>query len=165
MKLRILVLAVLCGAFASGLARAREVRFPQTGDPAFTLQIPDDWTSRLDDDGNMIVTTADKSAGFSFSIVTYKGKLDDAASEMMQAAKAEPPVNMGADSISRYRGYDYDTTMTNSSGVHLKVHTVLVKLDPKNIASATMITDSAISPEQMRSAEAVLKSAALSRRR
>ncbi len=161
MKLVKFALVLIAGLLSSNLADAKTVRFPEAGDPAFVLDMPDDWSAKLDEDGNMIVGAADHSSGFSFSIIEYSDSLDSAATLILKAAGAQAPSSGGSHSISGYPGSDYASTMKNDSGVNLNVHMVIVRLDANHIATATLIADVDATSDEMRAAEAVLSNAFL----
>jgi hypothetical protein len=160
-----LMLVVLsCCLSAAVPAAARDMRFTEEGNTALVFQMPDDWTSRIDEDKNMILGAGDRSAGVSRSIVSVPAtvSLDDIASEAMKVAKAQPPQKTRTTSISGHDGYSYDSTTVNDSGVHVNMKVRMVRIDADHIASATLVTVEGISQTQLASAEAVLESMKLS---
>ena len=156
MKLRSLALAIFSVMLLVTAAQAEAVRLPLSGDPAFIVDLPDGWMHRVDDSGNLILGAPDHSAGFSFSFFEFSGELDVAAAEVMTVAKAGPPQNMGPIEVSGYRGYIYDSAMVYKSGIPLKVHCIMVKLDPRHVASMFMVSDVDASAEQYATARNIL---------
>ena len=159
MKLSVkLLVAAACGAalFLSASARAEIVRFPETGNPAFLITTPDDWTHQPDGDGNLLLIAGNKTASYALTVGAYDGTLDDLATGAMKAAGAEPPQQMGPTQISGYRGYAYDSSMVNPRGVHVNVHFVAVKTDAAHMASITMLTVDGIGTGDYQAAHSVM---------
>jgi len=149
--------AVLClGALAAAPALARDM-----GDPAFVFQMPDDWTSKIDEDGNLILNGGDHAEGFSLSHAKYEGDLDAFAAQVMDVAKGTLTGQKEAASIAQYSGTAYYATMTPSSGVDLKLKFVAVRIDPATIAAYTEILLSDATPAQTEAADAVARSITL----
>ncbi len=162
MRLRFLLAALVLLVLLPALAEARDVRFPESGAPSISFNIPDDWGTSIDSSGNMIITAADKSGAFALTIGNYSGDLDTLAAGAMKVAQAAPPAKSGADSISGYPGFDYESSTTNAKGVNAELHLVLVRVDPQHIVSATMSTANYASPDQRAALIAVMKSMVLS---
>ncbi len=162
MKLRQMMIVLCLCAVSAPLAYAGDVRFPEQGNPAFTFHVPDDWSTRIDADGNMILTAGDHTSAFSLSLVEYEGALDDLATDALHVAKAVPPPRRDAASISGYGGYTYYSTMTNDSGAALSLKLIAVRVDGKHVATCTLITADGISQADLATAEAVLDSMKLS---
>ncbi len=164
MGTRSLFALVLGAAVAMSIsAKAETFRFPETGDPAFVIVSPDGWTHKPDGDGNMLILAGDSSASLALTIGAFSGTLDELAAGAMKTAGANPPQNMGPTAMSGYRGYMYDTDMTNSHGVHINVHMVCLKLDESHIASATLLTITDATGGQYAAARGVLDDMTLTR--
>ena len=161
MRLRSLASAIVGAMLLATAAQAEAVRLPLSGDPAFIVDLPDGWMHRVDDSGNLILGSPDHSAGFSFSFFEFSGELDAAAAEVMKVAKADPPQNEGPIEVSGYRGYIYESAMANDSGIPLKVHCIMVRLDPTHVASMFMVSDVNASAEQYVAARDVLNAVTL----
>ncbi len=156
--------AVLAAMLLCALsARAETVRFPETGDPAFVITTPDDWTHRPDGSGNLLLIAGNKSASYALTVGPYKGTLDDLANGAMKTAGANPPQQMGPTKISGYRGYIYDTDLTNPSGVHVNVHMVAVKTGKSGMASITELTIDGIGADDYAAAQSVLTNTQITR--
>lgn len=158
---RTMIAAGLILVFGAGAVEARDMRFPGTGDPAFVFQMPDNWTSRVDDDGNLILNGADHGEGFSLSFAKFDGALDDFASQVMGVAKGTLTGEKEPASISQFSGTAYRATMTNTGGTDLKLKFVLVRTDAENVAAYTEILLSDATPQQIEAADAVASSITL----
>ncbi len=148
--------------FSTAPAIAKDMRFPESGNPAFSFRMPDDWTSRKDDVGNLLLSSGDRSTGFSLSLVDSSQSLDDFANGALGVAKADDNRVRAVVSISGFPGVSYTTTMMNPSGVKLRVKMVVVRPDKTHIASCTKIEADNNSAEQRKVAETVLQSMTLS---
>jgi len=156
------LIAILASACLSLLAVqpsvAKDMRFPESGDPAFSFQMPNDWTSRVDGDGNLLLTSGDRSTAFSLSHVVDSSSLDDIANGALGVAKADETRTRTPATISGFSGLSYTTTMKNDAGVKLRVKLVIVRIDKTHAASCTKIEAETSSAEQRRVADAVLAS-------
>ena len=160
-QIAVTILALCLSAFTTSFAYAGDMRFPEQGNPAFTFHIPDDWSSHIDESGNMILAAADHSSAFSFSVVEYDGSLDDLAGEALNIAKAAPPPRRDVASISGYNGYAYYSTATNDSGVQVDLKMYMLRVDAKHVVTCTRITVPGDTQAQLDAAEAVLSSVAI----
>jgi hypothetical protein len=125
------------------------------------MTTPDDWTHQPDGNGNMLLIAGDHSASYALSVGGYEGALDDLAAGAMKAAGAHPPQNMGPTQISGFRGYMYDSDMTNAAGLHINVHMVVIKIGEAHMASITMMTIDGVSASDYAAARGVLGNAAI----
>lgn len=157
------VLSLLCWALlASQPSLAKDMRFPESGNPAFSFRMPDNWTSRMDNDGNLLLASADHSTAFSLSHAEDTASLDDIANGALGVAKADETRVRAVASISGFAGLSYSTTMKNDSGVNLLVKLVIVRIDKTHIASCTKIEAANSTADQRRVADIVLQSMKLS---
>jgi hypothetical protein len=153
------VLSALCWALLTVQPSfAKDMRFPESGDPAFSFRMPDNWTSRVDSDGNMLLTSGDRSAAFSLSHAVDGSSLDDIANGALGVAKADETRMRAAASISGFAGLSYATTMTNDAGVKLRVKMIIVRIDETHVATCTKIEANNSSAEQRKVADTVLAS-------
>jgi hypothetical protein len=158
----LLIAAALCWALAPGLARATDMRFPQTGNPALSFHMPDDWTSQVDSDGNLIIVSGAHDSSIAMSVVTVgPEEFDQLAAEIMKAANANPPQRIGPVTVSGFSGFDYSSTMSNASGVAINLKLIIVRPDPNHIASVTLITVQGISSEGYAAGQGVIDSLGL----
>ena len=162
--------ALWIGLFAVQAAFAGDVRFPATGDPAFSFRMPDDWTAEEDDLNSLLLVSGDHSTSFSLLLDTSDEPLDDAildeiARVALKVAKADPAKSKKPASISGFPGFSYTTTTTNKAGVLIRLTLILVRIDATHLASCTMIEAANNSPAQRKSADAVLRNMTISRPR
>jgi hypothetical protein len=163
MKNRILIFAALLfGAFAATQALAGDVRFPQTGYPAISFQIPDDWTANPDGDGNLIVAAGDHSIAIALSLVAYNGTTDDMAAGAMKAAGAAEPRRGEATTMSGYPGVIYYSAMSNGSGVHVNMKMIVVQVGSDHAATCTLLYIDSVSDASMTLANTVIGSMSVS---
>ncbi|MGD0191081.1 MAG: hypothetical protein ABSD74_10095 [Rhizomicrobium sp.] len=139
-------------------ARAADLRYPRVSSPAFVIHVPDDWAHHYDSDGNMLITTADRSAAFSLSVVEGDGDLDAIAAQAMHEAKADAPQRKGSVTISGFSGYEFDTAMANDGGTHMSVKMLLVRISSRIVASCSLLEIDGISPSDHALAQAALDS-------
>jgi hypothetical protein len=151
-----LAAVLLCVAIATGAA-ARELRHPVRGEPALTVQVPDNWTHEVDSDDNLIVVSQDRSASLVFSLGTFGGSLEDAAKKMLQVADATAPTGKMPASISGQSGFSVDSTMRNAKGHALQLKLTIVRIGARGYGTATKIEVPAISPEQRQLADTVMQ--------
>jgi hypothetical protein len=152
-----LAAVLLCIAIATGAA-ARELRHPVRGEPAFTVQVPDNWIHEVDSDDNLIVVSQDRSASLVFSLGTFGGSLEDVAKKMFQVADATAPTGKMPASISGQSGFSVDSTMKNAKGHVLQLKLTIVRIGVRGYGTATTIEVPGISPEQRQLADAVMQS-------
>jgi hypothetical protein len=152
-----LVLALLALCFAAS-AQARDVRYPDSGFPAVTFTIPDDWAANPDSDGNIIVVSADRATAIAMTVATGGGSLDEVAFGSMKVAQAAPPRRGEPVSVSGFSGFAYYSTMTNDAKVNLNVKMIAVKPDAQHFVTFSLISLNEATPEQMEAANAVMTS-------
>ena len=147
--------------FASSVS-AKDMRFPASGNPAFSFRMPDNWTSSIDPSGNLLLASANRSTGFSLTHAVSSASLDELANEALGIAKADETRARAPASISGFAGVSYTTTMKNEAGVKLRVKVVVVRIDKTHVASCTKIEAESNSAEDRKVAETVLQSMKLS---
>jgi hypothetical protein len=157
------ILAALCLCLVGmQAAYAGDERFPKAGNPALSFHMPDAWTSEVDSEGNLILTSDDRTAAFSLTLAEGNENVDALASEAAKFAGATPPQRNGYAEISAFPGAVYFSTMKNEAGASLNLKMVIVKIGTSHMVSVTRITVSDISSGSLEAAEAVLKSMKLS---
>jgi hypothetical protein len=140
-------------------AQTRTIRHPETGSPALTVDVPDGWTSTVDDSNNLILASPTRTVAFSLSVIANEPTprtLDEFAREVLATAKAyelQAPVE---DMLPPYPGAIYVGKLdAGTSTVGLKM--LIVKFDANSFASATMITGASATTEQTAVGGMVLK--------
>jgi hypothetical protein len=155
MKRKIWAAALIAGLLAARTAEAREIRLPESGVPAMVVQVPDDWMNRPDG-SNLLVGAADHSASLAFSLAEYEGDLEHAAQAIMKEVGAVGISKLGPASIGAFTGSAYFSTIANKSGANVTVHLVIVRVDAKHIAAATLVETLSATMEQRQAAQQVL---------
>ncbi|HEY2070105.1 MAG TPA: hypothetical protein VGG48_11165 [Rhizomicrobium sp.] len=155
--MRQIVLALMALCFAAS-AQARDMRFPDTGFPAVTYTIPDDWTATPDGDGNMILVSSDHTSAISVTVTAGGGGLDDMATQAMAVAKAAPPRKGEPISISGADGFVYYSTMSNSSGMAITVKMMAVKPDANHFVTFSLLNPTSATADQIAAGSAVMSS-------
>ncbi|HEY4942669.1 MAG TPA: hypothetical protein VII56_14665 [Rhizomicrobium sp.] len=143
-------------------ARAEPVRLPESGDPAFTAQLPDGWTHHVNAEGSLVALSANQTASLTLTILDYDGTLEELAAGAIKSPDGMPPQKSGPVDISGYGGSIFDGALISAAGVHAKVHLLAVKLDDEHVAAATLLTADNLDAAQSDAANAVLKTVALS---
>jgi hypothetical protein len=151
-------LALLAGLPAEAKIGAKTVRFPEAGDPAFQIEVPDDWLVKEDGRGNLLIGTADRSAGFSLSLAKVEGDLDVLAGEIMKVAQADLLPGKIPASVSGLQGFTYAGSKKNDAGVELKMTLTLLRAGKGYTASLSKLVAASSRPQQQETAEAFLKS-------
>ena len=108
-------------AFAAPLAQAKPLRFPQTGEYAFSLDLPRGWNTATDKRGGLLLVPPDHHSMIYLAILTddsLRGQPDSAvAAKVARIAgikmdgKQEPERLAGPDGIVRYRGTAFYGTL------------------------------------------------------
>ena len=155
------LLAVLGLVLLPVAAFARDLRHPASGEPAFTMTVPDDWTAVTIDGGKSLgVTSADRRIGFAFTVATTDQSLEEIAKSALTAAKATQ-LEAKPTSISGFAGRAYSWTYLNASGIKLHTTMILVKLDGKWLVSCTSLEVDGNSPADHQLADKVMQSVTL----
>jgi len=109
-----LAAVLLCVAIAAE-ASARELRHPASGAPAFTVQVPDNWTHQVTDD-NLIAVSQDKTMSIVVAFWTHTGSLEEAAKIMLEGGGATAPTGKMPASLSGLPGFSFDSTSKSGKG-------------------------------------------------
>lgn len=171
MKIKLRGLSILVGLcavlFTAQAAAAREVRFPATGNPAFSFRMPDDWTTDEGDDDSLVVTSADRIMAFTVMLETSTDPFDDdvldeIAKVALKVAKAAPPKRKEAASISGFQGFSYASATTNDAGAVVRLTLYLIRIDKTHLAICSRLEAADNSPAQRKVADEVLRSMKIS---
>ncbi|MBL6937804.1 MAG: hypothetical protein ISS15_17055 [Alphaproteobacteria bacterium] len=164
---RVLLASFTLAALAAG-ARAENLRYPETGDPAFVITTPDGWTHTVNANGNLIVFNEPHTASINFKIGELDGSLDELAAKAASTPDGMPPANRGtADIAGGYKGTVYESKFVTPGGVKTDLRMILVRLDEGDFfesghfAAAVLLTAEGINDDQRDAARAVLANARL----
>lgn len=149
----------LCVANAQPVdAQTRTVRHPAPTGQALTIDLPGGWSANPDADNNLIVTSPESTVAFSLSLVPDDQgyTLEQFAREALGVAKATGITSPGVGLIPPYIGDTYLAKMTIEGQV-LSLKMLIAKADEDKIASATMITATVATAEQLAVGEMILK--------
>ncbi|HWY60544.1 MAG TPA: hypothetical protein VNW15_01455 [Rhizomicrobium sp.] len=156
MRLAFFPLALLLWA---GAAEATDIRFPETGNPAYAFQIPDDWVASTDTEGNMQVQQRINKVLLVLAIGPDAGaSLDEFAADMLKAAGADPSERREPATLGGRQGYIYYSVMDNPSdpsGLRINIRLTLVKPDASSIASCALLIDASANDADIAASEAV----------
>lgn len=152
-----LAAVLLCVAIAAA-ASARELRHPARGVPAFTVQVPDDWTYSVGADNALVAVSQDRSTSIVLSFGADSGSLEDITRVMFLAAGVAAPADKTPASISGLSGLSFESTMKNGKGELLQLKLTIVRIGERRHGSATMLQHAGNSPEQRQFAESVMRS-------
>jgi hypothetical protein len=156
MSMRILIAALLiCSAMP---AVAGQIRYPESGNPAITAEVPDSWRRETRADGYLHISTIDHTLEVLFSIIPFTGTLDEAAMAATKANHATTPGRGDAVSISGREGYLYYSLMADDSGKILNLKMIVVQLDADNVGIFVLISPDKANALLMRASQAVLDS-------
>lgn len=143
-------------------AQAENLRYPETGDPAFVIVTPDGWTHTVNSAGNLIVFNEAHTASINFKIGELAGSLDELAAKSASTPDGMPPANKGpGDFGSGYPGTVYQSKLVTSAGVKTDLRMILVKLDDRHFAAGVLLTAEGIKDDQLAAASTVLAGARL----
>ena len=155
------LLAVLGLVLLSAAARARDLRHPASGEPAFTITVPDDWTAVTVDGGRSLsIASANRRIGFALTIATSDQSPEEIAKSAVTASKGTQLETKPA-SISGLAGRTYSWTYTNAGGIKLHTAMTLVQLDGKWLASCTKLEVDGNSPADQQLADTAMQSVKL----
>ena len=152
-----LVAVLVCVAIAAA-ASARELRHPARGVPAFTVQVPDDWTYSVGTDNALVAVSQDRSTSIVLSFGADSGSLEDATRTMFLAAGVAVPADKIPASISGLSGFSFESTMNNGKGELLQLKLTIVRIGERRHGTATVLQLASNSPEQRQFAENVMRS-------
>ena len=171
MQIRLRALSILVGLcavlFTAQAAVAKDVRFPATGNPAFSFRMPDDWTTEEGDDDSLFVASGDRIMAFTLMLETSTDPFDDdvldeIATVALKVAKAAPAKRKEAASISGFPGFSYASATTNDAGAVVRLTLYLIRIDKRHLAVCSRLEAADKSPAQRKVADEVLRSMTIS---
>jgi hypothetical protein len=140
-------------------AHAQSVRFPASGNPAFSFTLGEGWSSAPDEYGNMRLGSADKSAFVQLSMIADAAAAGRSPSELaagiLSAAKAAPYSSTAPAQIGGVSGQAFFSSMS-VPGMQLPVKIVILKLDATHFASVGIVERPDITPAATASLNAEL---------
>jgi len=158
---RVLLASFTLAALAAG-AQAENLRYPETGDPAFIVTTPGGWTHTINANGNLIVFNEPHTASINFKIGDLDGSLEELAAKAASTPDGMPPSTKGpGDFGAGYQGTVYESKLTTSAGVKTDLRMILVKLDDRHFAAGVLLTAEGIKDDQLAAAATVLAGARL----
>jgi hypothetical protein len=158
---RPILLAILGLVLLPAAALARELRHPASGEPAFTITVPDDWTAvTLDGGRSLSITSADRRIGFALTIAITDQSPEEIAKSAVTASKGTQ-LETKPTSISGIAGRTYSWTYVNAGGIKLHTAMTLVQLDGQWLASCTKLEVDGNSPAAQQAADTAMQSVKL----
>ncbi len=138
-KSLLVVLTLALALLASLSAPAKELRFPETGVPAYAIVLPDDWITQPADQGNLLLLSANRTAVLVVLVVKSADSLEKNAKDALEQAPAVPDGRKNPTEISGCEGFTWFGTMKNAKNLTLNLEMSIVQVDPEHIASASLI--------------------------
>ncbi len=155
--------AALALVLLPSAAFARDLRLPASGDPAFTMSVPDDWIAVTVDGGRSLsITSADHRIGFALTIAASDKSAEEIAQSAVKATKGTH-LETRPISISGLAGRAYSWTYSNAGGLTLHTAMTLVQLDGKLLASCTKLELDGNSPAEQQLADTAMQSVKLTK--
>jgi hypothetical protein len=150
----------------AGSVAAKDLRYPQSGPVAFALNLPDTWTTKVDDSGNLLVNSPDRSSALTLTVTpedanSLKLTADQFANAALAIAKAEPFNKHEPSSIGDKSADGYYSRMVNPSGVKIDVKMNVIKSVQNYIVSETILNVASITRAQLDTLATVLKGISL----
>ncbi|HEY2070106.1 MAG TPA: hypothetical protein VGG48_11170 [Rhizomicrobium sp.] len=152
------VLAAFAVFLAASAAQGRDVRLPDSGYPAFTLTIPDDWATQAVSGGGQITFPPNHTTVVTTEFDTYSGAIDDFAASIIKAVGADPPVRVADATVSGFKGVIYQSSMTNGAGVRGNMRMTVVQIDSQHYAVYASIEADGVSAADAAAAANVISS-------
>jgi hypothetical protein len=145
-KIPLVLLAFLAPLLAPLTASAKEVRFPETGFPAYSFILPDDWKSQADTSGNLIMVNPNRTVSFVIMIGKTNEPIDVVAQDAFTVAKATPSDRTEPAEISGHKGRTYFATMMGPKELKLNLEMTIVQVGDSHIGSASLILVPGLTP-------------------
>ena len=120
-------------------APAKELRHPAEGVPAYAIIMPDDWTSKYDAEGSLLLLSANRNAVVVLFVGASTEPLEKVATDAFAVAKIAPGPHTEPAEISGCEGTTWFGTMTNDSGIKLSWEFSIVRAGETHVASAALI--------------------------
>jgi hypothetical protein len=157
--------AVAAIVVAAGPAAAKDMRFPDKGDVAFVLHIPDAEKAEPDGSGNLIVTSPDhgwaRSLGVTHDKAFASKPYDDMAKEILVAANAKPFSKHQPGTIGGKKAEAYYTTLVNAKNTTANVKLLIIS-EQAYVVTESIIPLPKLAAAQQKSLDTAVKSITLS---
>lgn len=148
-------------------AGAEDLRLPKTGTPAVVVDVPEHWTSRYDDLGNLQITAEDKTCALQISIVTMpepdKPALPVIAAGIVTGSGAAPYSRTEPTMVGGVATDAYVSVMSLSGGLVLDERVIVIKLDAIHYAVAATVGRQDLTPLQAANLNALVSRIRLAR--
>ena len=154
-KALLLALTLALALLAPSTASAKELRFPESGVPAYAIVLPDDWTTQPAADGNLLLFSANRTAVMVVLVAASTEPLDKIAQEALKLAPAVPDGRKNPTEISGCEGFTWFGTIMNPKNLALNLEMSIVRVDPEHVASASLVLATDITPADMTAARLV----------
>ena len=154
-------LTFITGIASTAVATAKELRFPEIGDVAFVLAVPDNWSvSRVGP--NLLLKGPDHSSSVALAVIQNKDEAkapddDDLANAIFKASNAEPFSKHEPGAIGGIKAEAYYSKTTNTKNLNVLFKLMIVKVAKTYVVTETIITLSDLSAAQQQSLDAVVK--------
>ncbi len=152
--------AIVFIASSTTSATAKNVMFPETGDVAFVLQIPDTWRT-TPGSGSLKLTPPDESASITFLMFNDKDvhavPNDDFAKAIATNADCKNFKKTGQSRIGDRMAEAYSCKATNPQNVMVDMKMLFLKIGQSYVAIEMIGTPPLLSEAQRKSLDAVLK--------
>jgi len=137
-----LIAAALAVALLTSSGQARDMRQPESGEPAIGVSFPDDWTASTVAEGTTLsVLNPDHRIGFSLTVAPSRGQsIEDILQSMVKGTHGTLEAKQKA-SLSGHAGETYSWTYSNAHGIKLHVTTTMVKTGDTVVSCSKMEVD------------------------
>jgi hypothetical protein len=134
-------------AMLAGVARAETVRAPQTGSPAFVIDVPADWTAK---DGGDAVSIAPEGGGVLLTLAVFPtdSSCNQIAAEEMKYLSVEPSSVSAPGAIWGHAGTVYAARVPGSNTLTVRV--ACARIDAAHAAVELEAPDTTASADQVR---------------
>ncbi len=158
-----LVTACVLGValLSAGAVQATPARTPETGDPAFVVDVPEGWTVIREEDGNMKVKAPDSSAVLllNLSAVSDLANTTDEAigRQILTASNARTTPTVEPASIGGIRGHALTSTIVNDSGTVVTLRVVVIFIDATHVGAEVDLSAPNLTPAQAQAFAGVVR--------
>ena len=126
-----LALTFITGIASTAVATAKELRFPEIGDVAFVMDVPDNWVvSRVGP--NLLLKGPDHSSSVALAVIKNKDEAkapdDDLAKAIFKASNAEPFSKHEPGAIGGIKAEAYYSKTTNTKNLNVLYKLMIVKV-------------------------------------
>ena len=148
-------------ALIASPAHARQVRVPETGYPALTIEVPDDWTTGPRPGGftgGVMVRPPERTAGVQAYIVEASMPPEATAGAEINLEINGVPVKAQATTISGLRAFRFGYTQ-EQDGMTLTMSSIRIIVDDGHVANVSTMTTGRASSAVKAQVSAILESA------